>query len=453
MREGVLRHICVALVSSIWFACALVGGPHTAFAADNLVSVTFTDANHGWAVGNNSSGHSTIVSTVDGGLNWRTQCSVSGTDLGSIAFGDATHGWAVGWNGAVFATADGGAHWTRRAVETTTNLMCVDFASVNLGWVSGFNYSGGLSPVLSTRDGGDHWLGQETGGLKVCGIDFANGTTGWAVGSWGEIAKTVDGGEHWYRQVSGHRPGEVTTFDEIWAVDFADESHGWAVGDSASQVQFDSLPSFILRTVDGGATWASRTMTDVAGLSSVCAVDATHAWVVGYTMDQHGVILATADGGATWGTQLSTGVTDAYSPSAVTFVDANRGWAVGRHGAIWATSDGGAHWVRRAPFVSTPVAPSVMRRGRYYSISGFVTPMHTSGTYLVTLQFYQRNSSGRYVYHHSIRAKRYYYSTSRTAYKASVSLPHRGRWRVRAVHGDSEGCGPFYSGYDYITVK
>jgi len=91
-------------------------------------------------------------------------------------------------------------------------------------------------------------------------------------------------------------------------------------------------------------------------------------------------------------------------------------------------------------------------RNHHYTIYGYVAPRHTSGTYLVTLKFYLRNSKGVYVYHHSVSAKRYYYSTTKTKYKATVSLPHAGRWRVRAYHSDS-GHAPSYSGYDYITVK
>lgn len=102
--------------------------------------------------------------------------------------------------------------------------------------------------------------------------------------------------------------------------------------------------------------------------------------------------------------------------------------------------------------VSAPVAPSTMYRGRHYTIYGYVAPKHTIGTYLVTLKFYKRNSAGVYVYHHSVSARRYSYSSSKTKYKADTSLPHSGRWRVRAYHSCSEHAGS-YSGYDYITVK
>jgi len=102
--------------------------------------------------------------------------------------------------------------------------------------------------------------------------------------------------------------------------------------------------------------------------------------------------------------------------------------------------------------VYTPVAPSTMYRGRSATIYGYVAPRHTSGTYLATLKFYLRNSHGVYVFHNSVNAKRYYYSTAKSKYSARVSLPHAGRWRVRAMHSDA-GHSTSYSGYDYITVK
>jgi len=100
----------------------------------------------------------------------------------------------------------------------------------------------------------------------------------------------------------------------------------------------------------------------------------------------------------------------------------------------------------------TPVAPSSVTHSHAFTVYGYVAPRHTSGTYLATLKFYLRNSHGVYVFHNSVNAKRYYYSTTKSKYSARVSLPHAGRWRVRAMHGDA-GHSTSYSGYDYITVK
>lgn len=102
--------------------------------------------------------------------------------------------------------------------------------------------------------------------------------------------------------------------------------------------------------------------------------------------------------------------------------------------------------------VSAPVAASTVRRGASFGVYGYVSPAHASGTYLVSLRFYKKNSAGRYVYHHTVMAKRYYYSSTKSTYKAYTSLTSRGKWRVRAFHSCSEHAGS-YSGYDYIAVE
>ena len=116
----------------------------------------------------------------------------------------------------------------------------------------------------------------------------------------------------------------------------------------------------------------------------------------------------------------------------------------------------GTYWLTWSakPFatVSTQIAPYGVSRGHSFTVYGYVAPRHTSGTYLATLKFYLRNSQGAWVYHHSVRARRYYYSRTKTKYRASVSLPHKGRWRVRALHEDA-GHAASYSGYHYITVR
>jgi hypothetical protein len=99
-----------------------------------------------------------------------------------------------------------------------------------------------------------------------------------------------------------------------------------------------------------------------------------------------------------------------------------------------------------------PYAPSTMHKGRSATIYGYVSPKHASGTYLVTLKFYKRNASGVYVYHHSVKAKRYAYSSTKSKFKVSTSLPHTGAWRVQALHTDT-GPSTSFSGYKYITVK
>lgn len=106
----------------------------------------------------------------------------------------------------------------------------------------------------------------------------------------------------------------------------------------------------------------------------------------------------------------------------------------------------------KAKAVGTPVAPATMYKGHAKTIYGYVYPRHTSGTYLVTLQFFKKNSAGAWVYDHSVYAKRSTSYATKTKYSASTSLASKGKWRVRAMHWDATHA-PTYSGFDYITVK
>jgi len=105
------------------------------------------------------------------------------------------------------------------------------------------------------------------------------------------------------------------------------------------------------------------------------------------------------------------------------------------------------------PTVGTPIAPSSMRKGRYYTVYGYLKPRHTSGTYPVRIYKYKKTSSGWKSYGY-VAAKASYYSSTTTKYSKSVSLPSTGKWRVRAfAPTDSLHAEAWSSGYDYITVK
>ena len=69
-----------------------------------LVAVDFTEASHGWAVGDRG----IILATTNGGATWSAQSSGTNEQLNGVAFPDAAHGWAVARNGTILATTSGG---------------------------------------------------------------------------------------------------------------------------------------------------------------------------------------------------------------------------------------------------------------------------------------------------------------------------------------------------------
>jgi photosystem II stability/assembly factor-like uncharacterized protein len=142
-------------------------------------------------------------------------------------------------------------------------------------------------------------------------------------------------------------------------VSFTDADRGHAVGSYNS----------IFRTDDGGATWQRQDTplptrpplrydttdaTDPTGgaYMAVSFVDADH----GYAASSDGAVVATSDGGATWELRptpapatVSTAWPENSPPrawgfQAISFTDRLHGYVVGDLGVILATADGGATW-------------------------------------------------------------------------------------------------------------
>ncbi len=126
-----------------------------------LTGVDFVDANHGWAVGYNYgvfpfviAEASEILATTNGGATWIPQNWASGSWLYDVAFSDASHGWAVGndqggdGGGPILVTRNGGATWTRQAVAATS-LYGLASSDANHAWAVG---KAGV--IMATTDGG-----------------------------------------------------------------------------------------------------------------------------------------------------------------------------------------------------------------------------------------------------------------------------------------------------------
>lgn len=95
----------------------------------------------------------------------------------------------------------------------------------------------------------------------------------------------------------------------------------------------------VLRSDDGGERWQQSSVPVRSALTAVSFVDAEHGWAVGHDA----TILATADGGRSWQVQHRDPESDVPLLD-VLFVDARRGWAVGNFGLFLETRDGGATW-------------------------------------------------------------------------------------------------------------
>jgi hypothetical protein len=103
-----------------------------------------------------------------------------------------------------------------------------------------------------------------------------------------------------------------------------------------------------------------------------------------------------------------------------------------------------------AAIVTTPVARSILVRGRTYSVHGGLKPRHAAGSLAVKLRCYRRES-GLWKLRKTVRAKVRDYSTY-SRYSVNLALSSSGRWRLRASHGCGEHRAS-YSAYRYVTVR
>ncbi len=303
-----------------------------------LFSVSFIDANNGWAVGTGQ-----ILHTSNGGIDWIAQAGVADPVLHSIFFSDPNNGWTVGEGSKILHTGDGGATWVRQRGTHPASYLSVHFIDANIGWIVGT-----IGTIMHTTDGGQTWNNQ-AGGVGTYyflnSVRFVDVNTGWAVGVGGKILHSTDGGTTWNEQSSG-------TDNRLTSVCFVDANVGWVVG-------YDGT---IIKTTDGGTSWIHQSSGTEVSLESVQFTDANTGWSVG----DGGTILHTTDAGNLWSIQASgTG----SNLLAVSFTNNNLGWAVGRsNGVVIHTTTGGTgieppdsitlSFPLNGSFVSTPLALS-----------------------------------------------------------------------------------------------
>ena len=102
-------------------------------------------------------------------------------------------------------------------------------------------------------------------------------------------------------------------------------------------------------------------------------------------------------------------------------------------------------------YLTTPSAPSSVTRRHAFTVTGKLKPRHARGTRPVKLYCY-RYQSGHWMLRKKVSAKVGNYS-SYSKYSASVSLPYRGRWRIKAYHAADSLNAKTWSGVRGVRVR
>ena len=203
--------------------------------------------------------------------------------------------------------------------------------------------AGQFGTLLSSADGGGAWSGVVTGLTQdLPRVRLIAGDANKIVAGGGcSLRRSDDGGEH-FRRLPLNR-SEATCRDRVISFSFPASDVGFVLLSDGS----------VFRTRDGGVTFERRTSV-FPGISGSPADSVDDILCTStsrcFALWRQSRLARTDDGGATWTVVAST--TDDFKVvvplHAITFADANNGYAVGS-GPILKTTDGGETWERLEP--------------------------------------------------------------------------------------------------------
>jgi photosystem II stability/assembly factor-like uncharacterized protein len=190
--------------------------PHDTAAQQVLHAVGFSDANHGFVVGDEG----TLLATNDGGKTWQPRKTGTTEHLLAI-FTLGGEAWAGGFDGTLLHSADSGATWAKQDSGTTMAVESIFFLDPNHGWAVGWS-----GTILRTVDGGKKWetIKTDAASWSLAAVRFRDLKEGWTTGFLGELLRTHDGGTTWTAV-------KTPTQSELTAVALGPDNHAYVAAD------------------------------------------------------------------------------------------------------------------------------------------------------------------------------------------------------------------------------
>ena len=262
--------------------------------------------------------------------------------------------WASGQKGTWVRTTDGGASWTTGRVPgaDTLEFRDVHAVSADTAWLLSIG-NGPASRIYRTTDGGQTWTTQFVAADKRVFLD--------CFGFWDRnralvtsdtfderflVLRTDDGGARWLpipaERFPRARPNEGMYAASGTCLVTAGERHAWITTTAEGFTR-------VLRTTDGGESWAEAVPPIPSASATVAMSDTLTGLVIASDIDGKQApgqnVARTADGGATWElvARLPAPVYGAaFHPGTTTVI------ATGPQGSFL-SPDGGRGWRHLSP--------------------------------------------------------------------------------------------------------
>ncbi|MEN8224795.1 MAG: YCF48-related protein [Bacteroidota bacterium] len=297
------------------------------YGSDSFDAIHFFDDDNGMLMTGNS-----VLLSFDGGDNWDSTAYIypSFNSFHAFMSWESSKGVAVGYDGIISRTMDGGSTW-----EKLNKGLDIYFN--RLGFFDTFNglAIGGIwnnAQLIRTYDGGYNWDYDTVMGTTRFYNLYMDGQNCYLLNDSSQMMKTNDGGLNW----------DVLTLPDLTAYYadflFVNENTGYCCGNQG----------VFIKTVNGGQSWEDKSLGVAFNLSKVFFVDEMHGWMINYDAKE---VLRTSDGGDTWASS-QLGSTVIYQPISIFFHNENVGWVSTDDGLLYKSTDGGKNWELLYGFVT-----------------------------------------------------------------------------------------------------
>ncbi len=229
-----------------------------------------------------------LARTTDGGQTWTKVGVPTSEDILDVSFPTAQIGYAVDTEGKLFKSTNTGTSWANLDTGTTARPAAVFAPNANTVLLIGptgvrrstngadsfstvrgavakaklndYDEGGnaivvsGRSALLRSVDNGKTWKALKLPGkrTRIDRADFVTANTGFLRDTGGRLWKTTNGGKKWTEM-----QGVGTT--DFYGMSFSSATSGYLV---MSEFGESSELGYLLRTTDGGKTWAPQLVTD-----------------------------------------------------------------------------------------------------------------------------------------------------------------------------------------------
>jgi photosystem II stability/assembly factor-like uncharacterized protein len=242
---------------------------------------------------------------------WSNNKSVGvSKDLLDVHFSDDLHGFVCGNDGTLRYTSNQGTTWTGVVTGITNHIKGVYCINDSVAFACA---NGGI--VLKVQNGVVIQNTVLNGSIDLNKIFFPSTTTGYVIGTLGNVYKTTDAGATW-------NPLSLSTTENLLSLEFTNVNHGVITGTNGK----------IWVTSNGGANWTPAVSAPTGEVRSVAFKNDNEGYAVGSNF-----VVYTGDGGYNW-------VRVDGNTQSVYFSTPDRGFVVGYNGMAYKTEDKGNTW-------------------------------------------------------------------------------------------------------------